>query len=366
MVPTTITTEEEFTTLIESCGFSTFYDDIENTFCFDIEFPISIQDQDGQVTPVNSLQELLLIGETPVSNGEIQIVFPISVIYNNETVVINSIYEFYEMTNNCDEGGCVCTQEYGPVCVQTANGIVEFGNMCYAECAGYTVNDLVPCNPNACTISNLEVTIGNCNPDFSYPLTLNFSYANAPSTTFIVRNSSGDVVGSYALSDLPITIDSYVSNTNATDFLTVELATINSCSATQDWILPNCGGCNCPTDVNPVCVYDASSLLVQFDNACLAECAGYTASDFVNCNPTNSAFANNLGFCFNIAYPVVVQSGGALVTVNSNGDLLQYTTPTGGMPTMNYPITVTFLNPTETFTFASQAAFQAQIDTHCN
>lgn len=363
---TTINNEEEFTALVQSCGFNTFLDDLNNTFCFDIVFPINVQ-LNGQVTAVNSLEELLNIGNDPTSNGEIQIVFPISVIYNNDTVVVNSIYEFYEMTNNCDQGGCVCTQEYAPVCVQTANGIVEFGNMCYAECAGYTQNDLVPCNPNSCNITNLEVTVGNCNPDFSYPLTINFSYVNAPSTTFIVRKSSGDVLGSFALSDLPITINNYVSNTNATDFLAVELGANNSCSATQNWILPNCGGCNCPTDLNAVCVYDASGTLLQFNNSCLAACAGYTPITFVNCNPTNSTFASLLGTCFNIAYPVVVQSGGALVTVTSNGQLLQYTnSATGAMPVMNYPITVTFLNPSETFVFTNQADFQAQINSHCN
>lgn len=362
---TTITNEEEFIALIESCGFDTFNDDLSNTFCFDIVFPIQVQ-LNGQVTDVNSLEDLLNLVNGPNSNGEIEIVFPISVNYNNETVVVNNIYEFYDMTNNCNQGGCVCTEEYAPVCVQTPNGIVEFGNMCFAECAGYSQNDLVPCNPNSCFISNLAVTVGNCNPDFSYQLTINFSYVNTSSSTFIVRKSSGEIVGSYALSDLPITINNYVSNTNATDFLTVELGANNSCSAIQNWILPNCSGCNCTTDVNPVCVYDPNGTLIQFDNSCLAACAGYTPNSFVNCNQSGSNFANLLGSCFTMVYPVVVQSGGALVTVNSNEQLLQYTSPAGGMPVMNYPISVFFSNIAASFTFANQAAFEEQINTHCN
>ena len=119
----TINNEEEFTALIESCGYDTFDDDLENTFCFDIVFPIQVQ-FNGQVTDVNSLEDLLNLVNGPNSNGEIEIVFPISVNYNNETVVVNTIYEFYDMTNNCNQGGCVCTEEYAPVCVQTPNGIV--------------------------------------------------------------------------------------------------------------------------------------------------------------------------------------------------------------------------------------------------
>lgn len=362
---TTINNEEEFTILVQNCGFATFEDDLANTFCFDIVFPIQVQLNDSTAT-ADSLQELLNIGNTPTSNGEIQIIFPIEVVYENQTVVVNSIYEFYEMTNNCDQGGCICTQEYAPVCVQTVNGIVEFGNICYALCAGFTQNDLVPCNPGGCNISNLAVTAANCNTDGSYQLTIDFDYSNAGTTSFVVHNVVNDSIGSYELSDLPVTINNYVnsSSNGTTDMVYISLG--GNCTSSQQYSVPNCGGCNCPTDVNPVCVYDANSLLIQFDNSCLAACAGYTPINFVNCNPSNSVFANNLGICFNIAYPVVVQSGGALVTVTSNSQLLQYTTPTGGMPVMNYPITVTFINTSETFTFASQAAFEAQISSHCN
>ena len=362
---TTINNEEEFTALVQSCGFDTFEDDLANTFCFDIVFPINVQLNDSIAT-VNSLDELLNIGNDPTSNEEIQIVFPISVIYINDTVVVNNIYEFYEMTNNCDQDGCICTQEYAPVCVQTANGIVEFGNMCYAECAGYTQNDLVPCDPGGCNISNLAVTAANCNSDGSYQLTINFEYTNPGTTSFVVHNVVNDSIGTYELSSLPVTINNYVnsSNNGVTDMVYISLG--GNCTSSHQYNVPNCGNCNCPTDVNPVCVYDASGTLLQFNNSCLAACAGYTPITFVNCNPNNSTFASLLGVCFNIAYPVVVQSGGALVTVNSNGQLLQYTNATGAMPVMNYPITVTFINTSETFTFASQTAFQAQINSHCN
>lgn len=45
----------------------------------------------------------------------------------------------------------------------------------------------------------------------------------------------------------------------------------------------NNSNCNCPQDVNPVCV-NVGGVIIEFTNACLAECAGYTTADFVNCN----------------------------------------------------------------------------------
>lgn len=355
----TISTEGQYISLLMSCGFNTINIDLLNSFCFDIVFPVTLINSDNQIVAIGSQAEFISYLNNP-STGQVQFSYPISVIYNNQTIVIDNIYELYQTINDCDT--CICTQEFAPVCVQTATGIVEFGNLCYALCAGFTQNDLVPCNPSStCSITNLTATPGNCNPDFSYPLTINFNHLNAPSGAFTVRKSSGVILGTYSLSILPLTIPNYVSNTNATDFLTVELG--NSCSATQNWILPNCSNCGCPTGGTPVCVQTATST-VQYANSCLALCAGHQQSSFVTC-PSTSNFSTQLGTCFSISYPVQVQFQGALVTVTSNSQLLQYYFPVQGpIPAMVYPITATFGN--QTFTFANQAAFQSQISASCN
>jgi len=316
----TISTEGQFISLLMSCGFNSINTDLLNSFCFDIVFPITVVDQNNQNLTITSLQGFAAYLNNP-SNGQVQFVYPISVTYNNQTIVIDNIYELYQTINDCDD--CVCTLEFAPVCVQTPTGVIQFGNFCFAQCAGYSQNDLVNCNSSSiCSITNLTTTItGNCNSDFSYPLTINFNYVNAPSTTFRIRKSSGVILGTYSLSSLPLTIPNYVSNTNATDFLTVELG--NSCSEMQNWILPNCG------------------------------------------NPTGN-FSTQLGSCFSISYPVQVEFQGALVTVTSNSQLLQYYFPAlSPIPAMIYPITVTFGNQV-VFTFANQAAFQTQISAFCN
>ena len=367
----TVNSENEFTALIQNCGFTTFQNDLENSYCFDIVFPIQVS-LNGQLTTINSIEELHIIGDAPGTNGETVIVFPINVIHNNQTVVIHNLYEFYAIVDSCGPDPCICTQEYAPVCVQTPNGIIEFGNMCYAICAGYTQNDLVSCTPiTECSITNLSATPGDCDPvTGGYSLTINFNSGNTTATHFEVWSGANALLGVYPIASLPITIANYPTSVLGApnlNFVTIKITENNEfCTATQQFTIPNCGGvCTCPPDSNPVCV-QSGGVIVHYDNACLAECDGYTPNDFVNCNPPTGTFSSQLGTCFTIAYPVVVQSGGALVTVLQDGQLLQYVNPISPIPIMNYPITVTFLNPTLTATFNNQVEFETAIENRCN
>ena len=356
----TISTEGQFIALLTSCGFNTINMDLLNSFCFDIVFPITVINPNNENVIITSIQQLTAYLNNS-SNGQVQIVFPISVTHENQTVVVHNLYELYQMINNCDD--CVCTQEYQPVCVQTPTGIVEYGNLCYAHCAGFTQNDLVPCNPNAtCSITNLTVTTGVCNTNATgmFPLTINFSHTNAPSNTFEVRNQQNDLIGTYSLSLLPLTIEHYSSISNG-NIVRVKLG--NNCAESVQFTVPDCNNCGCPGGT-PVCVQTPTGI-VQFNSACIAVCSGYSANSFVTCTSSTSNFGTQLGTCFNIAYPVQVEFQGALVTVTSNSQLLQYYFPVQGpIPAMHYPITVTFGN--QVHTFANQAAFQTQITANCN
>nr|WP_294773625.1 hypothetical protein [uncultured Flavobacterium sp.] len=131
----------------------------------------------------------------------------------------------------------------------------------------------------------------------------------------------------------------------------------------------NTSSCICTTDVTPVCVETANGT-VMYSNACLAECDGYTAADFVNCDPVlTTNFGNGLGSCFTMNYPVQVQHQGALVTVNNDAELLQYYFPSwSSIPAFVYPVTANFSTPTGSImaTFANQASFDAAIINNCN
>lgn len=134
----------------------------------------------------------------------------------------------------------------------------------------------------------------------------------------------------------------------------------------SDFVDCNSTPCPCPTNFEPVCVQTVTGP-VQFDNACRAECAGYTSADFITCGVVGPrTFGDLLGDCFVIHYPVQIQNQGALVTVDTDGQCLQYWFPAqSAIPTFNYPITVTFSNGITT-TVASQVAFETFINSHCN
>ena len=359
----TIENEEQFITLLINCGFSTWNDDLETSYCFDIVFPVSVTTPNGtfEITTVEQFNAYL---NTP-ANGQVQINFPVQVLYNGASVTVNNIYEFYDMINNCD--GCICTQEFMPVCVQTPVGVITYGNMCYALCAGYSQNDLVDCNPgDPCSISNLVVTVGDCT-NTGYQLTVDFDYVNTQATQFQVHNASNQLVGTYNLADLPVHIDSWFHTGQNSDFMTVSILNgASPCDLSQQWSTPDCGvDCanTCPTNFAPVCVQTALGMQ-QFTNECFALCAGFTPADFIDCGVTQNNFGNTLGSCFNIAYPVQIQSQGQVITANSDGDVLQYWFPAqSSIPAFVYPVTITVGNTTQIVT--SQAGFEAVVN-NCN
>ncbi len=358
-----IGSEEQFTSLLIACGFNTLNEDLLYSFCFDLVFPITIN-QNGQTIILQSQEQFEAYINSP-SGGIVNIVFPITASYGGQQITINNLYELYQLINNCDN--CVCTLEYAPVCVQTATGIQEFGNMCFAECAGYTQNDLVPCDgPAPCSIASFTATPGNCDATGgTYQVTIDFDYANAGASTFEV-NINGSSYGTHLLSALPITFNVPQSLAAIPGQAWVVISGTN-CSADTGFAIPTCN-CICTTEYAPVCV-QTNTGVQQFVNACNAYCAGFTQNDFVPCGPSNLNFEGLLATCFNIQLPVQIQHQGQLVTANDYGTILQYYFPNqNSMPNFNYPITVTFATPAGNVTAVvqSQVHFESLIDAHCN
>jgi hypothetical protein len=364
----TIADEAGLTQLLISCGVPTWNDNLEITLCFDIVFPIQVVDNMGETVAIDNQQNFLAYLNSPAGGIEADIVFPISVLFEGQVTTIANIYEFYDLLNECN--GCACTFEYDPVCIQTANGTVEYGNMCAALCAGFTQSDIVACNPPGnCNISNLTVAVGACNPGTTtYALTIDFDYTNPASAQFQVWNNSTALVGTYALADLPVTIAGYSNNGQGADYLTVNMLNEPSCSAVQQWAVPNCGSdCegNCPDVFDPVCVQTPAGW-VQYINECHALCAGHSPADLVDCSdPGVYNFAEALTTCFDMVYPVQIEFQGAIVTAEAEGQVLQYYNPAAApMPAFVYPVTVIFGN--QTLQANSQADFQNLIINNCN
>ncbi|MDG5492953.1 hypothetical protein [Psychroserpens sp. SPM9] len=187
-----------------------FAEDCENDYnypggndCFEFNFPLSIITDNGDTIEVNSQQEL----DTALYNSYyFDFVYSFDVTLSDGTLLTIGHEEgFIELLETCsNENGCPCPADVNPVCVEveSPNGnteIITFLNACEAECEGYTEADFVDCE----------------------------------------------------------------NNTN----------------------------CDCSDEVNPVCVEvespNGNTEIITFLNACEAECEGYTEADFVDCENTN-------------------------------------------------------------------------------
>jgi hypothetical protein len=196
----TINNEEEFWGLIDTLEIETIDDYAFSQLCYEFVYPFSLVNQNNQTIVISSQNELLGLFTNPNSGTLIlDFVYPFSVIYNNQTIVINDAYEFFELNNDCLSTVCICPTDYNPVCVQTATGIEEFPNACYAECAGYTAADFVNCNPN--TGSGFD-QLGTCFT-IAYPIQVQFQGAavpvNSDSELFTYLNSSSGATVVYPI-----------------------------------------------------------------------------------------------------------------------------------------------------------------------
>ncbi|MFT3795864.1 hypothetical protein [Flavobacterium sp.] len=355
---TEVNSELAFVSLLVQCGYNTLANDLEHSYCFDLVFPIEVS-QNNQIYLVQNMEQLVAALASP--NGAATIVFPIQANYNGQTMSIGNIYQLYDLINLCDD--CACNLEYAPVCVQTTTGTQEFGNMCFAMCAGYTQNDLVPCNGNSpCSITGFTATTGTCDPvGGTYQVTLNFNYVNPSSDTFDV-SINGTSYGTHPLTALPITFN-VPQSMAAVPGSSWVVITGSNCVADTGFAIPTCN-CICTTDYAPVCV-QTNTGIATFSNACNAYCAGFTQNDFVTCPPANMNFEQALSTCFTIQYPVEIVHQNQVILANNNGTVLQYWFPNQSpIPNFGYPITVTFGN--QTIGVGNQEQFLNLINTHCN
>ena len=282
--------------------------------CFQFVYPLTLAYNDGTVITVSSDEGLLdiLAAETETL-FIIGIAFPFQVQQQGAVITIDDEAEFMALVEGCG--------------FSTINDdVLQFG--CF---------------------------------EMVYPI----SIINANGATIVVE-SQGELESLLIVGDVTdIVFPFNVTQNN-------EIFTINDLNDLFD-LYDDCSGdngsCICPTDYNPVCVQTTNGI-VEYSNACLAECDGFTAADFVNCDPvTNANFGNTLGSCFTLNYPVQIQYQGALVTANNDGDVLQYYFPAqSNIPAFVYPLNINFNVPggPVSVTVDSQAGFEAAISGICN
>lgn len=175
---TTIDNEAEFFALIQNCTtFHTINSFVFDFTCYSIIYPISVINANQETIIVNNQTELMQLVSLPVgavATYQLNIVFPISISQNNQTVVIHNLYEFFELNNDCSVSDCNCPQNYAPICVQTATGVVEYANKCLANCDGYSAGDFVNCGNS--TAFNFGELLNSCFY-FHYPMQVEYQGA---------------------------------------------------------------------------------------------------------------------------------------------------------------------------------------------
>jgi hypothetical protein len=220
--PTTITNEEGFWSVIQTCDIETNDDVIGEGICYTFVYPFSLITINNQIIVVSSEEDLHnLIDDDNQDNYIVDFVYPFSVVSNNETIQINNAYDYELLINNCVSSNCNCFTIFDPVCVEIGSGeIIEFPNECIAECYGYSSDDFVDCNTN--NDDSFEYILANCLnisypvqvqyngtittaqndaqllqlynpnlnqiPEFIYPITISFE--SLPNETFTVYNQS--------------------------------------------------------------------------------------------------------------------------------------------------------------------------------
>ena len=258
-------------------------------FCFEFVYPVTLSYNNGTEVVVQNFNELTEVLVNMTNNLFIDgIAFPFDVeVVENGAVVVRTITsedEFIALIESCDidnDDGCVCTQEYSPVCVeiQTPNGggtyTMEFPNMCYAECEGFTQEDVVECD-------NSNPTGGNFFAD-CFGLVFPFSIVVDSGDLVEINNEDEFDTALFTTStfDFVYPLDVTQEVNGAVETITLAnvddlIDLLDSCNVNVD--------CNCPAEIDPVCVETPSGAVIEYENSCLALCDGYTPNNFVSCN----------------------------------------------------------------------------------
>mgnify|MGYP001794607705 CR=1 FL=1 len=201
---------------------------------------------------------------------------------------------------------CDCEFDLNPVCIEDADGnIIAFPNACFAECEGFNAEDFVDCGDDGpifpdcdCDFDEIEVVCVEIEEGIVIPFP-NACFAECEgfsAENFVDCNDDGPTVPECDC-----------------DFEELEIVCVeveegvifsfpNACFAecegfsTEDFV--DCGDdgpvfpdCDCDfEELEIVCVEVEEGIIIPFPNACFAECEGFTAEDFVECDDDGPVF----------------------------------------------------------------------------
>ncbi|MEZ5056133.1 MAG: hypothetical protein R2879_03760 [Saprospiraceae bacterium] len=98
------------------------------------------------------------------------------------------------------------------------------------------------CNPNPCSIRDLNISATNCNPNGVFGLEVNFIHDNTSDSFQIKVN--GDIIGMYAYADLPFTTGSFIGNGQNLEII-IQDKNNPDCRGRVELTAPDCNPANC-------------------------------------------------------------------------------------------------------------------------
>ena len=117
-------------------------------------------------------------------------------------------------------------------------------DLLHPDCSDFAEVGTVFCGTGDCAIFDLVADPGDCNPDGTYNLWINFQYENSPNAYFEVFYQ-GVNIGYYPLNELPVMIPHFQDNGAAFPAIGVCINDTPDCCADVEFEAPNCGGGDC-------------------------------------------------------------------------------------------------------------------------
>ncbi len=198
-----------------------------NTECFALNFPLSIIINDDTTVVINSEEEL---GTTLYDVYDFDFVYPFTVTLENDDVVtVNSSDDIENLLEDCygEFNGNECEEcenaAVDPVCIQYTSPegetiVTVFPNMCYAECEGFTENNVVDCennNPSDCSEQEVFDYLLECQWYMTTSLynTVNAEYVEFSqdgSLEIFGENSTEGITGTWGFLPPPTQVDVFI------------------------------------------------------------------------------------------------------------------------------------------------------------
>jgi hypothetical protein len=268
-------------------------------FCFEFEYPVTLSYNSGVTVVINNFDALIDVLINMTDNLYVDgIAFPFNVFVFNpdsgaiEIQTINTENDFVALIESCgfDENDCVYTADFDPICIEIQDPtgesfIIQFPNMSYAICEGFTQNDVVVCDE----IVDPGVDDNECF-EFDYPIsivtlagsTIEVSSDEEWETIMFTIQGFGFV---YPFNVILLDDSTIQTITNDDDFISL----LDTC-----YDVDPIDSCDCTYEYTPVCV-ESDGFVITYDNFCLAQCDGFTQNDVVDCGTSQSdCFISNI------------------------------------------------------------------------